>query len=104
MSDWSSDVCSSDLGARLWPDLDIGPGCMVFENATVEPFSRIGANTILRVGVHLSHDAVIGDHVFLAPRVAMAGTGRIESHCFVGVNATLRAEERRVGKECVSQC
>src|SRR3546814_18487160 len=26
----------------------------------------------------------------LAPRVAMAGTGRIESHCFVGVNATLR--------------
>src|SRR3546814_10891517 len=56
----------------------------------VEPFSRIGSNTILRAGVHLSHDAVIGDHVFLAPRVAMAGTGRIDSHCFVGVNATLR--------------
>lgn len=77
-------------GARLWPDLEIGPGCMVFENAVIEPFSRIGANTILRAGVHLSHDAVIGDHVFLAPRVAMAGTGRIDSHCFVGVNATLR--------------
>src|SRR3546814_9619623 len=95
ISDWSSDVCSSDLlglplvpfealedrfpperydlliaigphqvnapraarfeegrakgyrfasyvasGARLWPDLEMGPGCMIFENAVVEPFSR----------------------------------------------------------------
>src|SRR3546814_14127746 len=63
---------------------------MVFENATVERFSRIGANTILRAGVHLSHDAVLGDHVFLAPRVAMASTGRHQSHTLAGVNTTLR--------------
>ena len=87
-------------GAHLWPDLEITPGCMIFEHAVVEPFSRIGANAVLRAGVHLSHDAVIGDHVFLAPRVAMAGTGHIQSHCFVGVNATLR-DNVTVAPRCV---
>src|SRR3546814_8181557 len=32
----------------------------------------------------------VGDHAFLAPRVTVAGSGRVESHCFVGVSATLR--------------
>src|SRR3546814_19183559 len=82
---------------------------MIFENAMVEPFSRIGANTILRAGVHLSNDAVIGDHVFLAPRVAMAGTRRLDSHSLEGVHATqrtnssVRSEQRRVGKAGASQ-
>src|SRR3546814_14932080 len=68
----------------------MGPGCMIFENAVVEPFSRIGVNAVLRAGVHLSHDADVGDHAFLAPRVTVAGSGRVESQCFVGVSATLR--------------
>src|SRR3546814_13167250 len=41
-------------GARLWPDLDIGPGCMAFENAPVEPSSRIGAPTYPHAAIHLS--------------------------------------------------
>lgn len=76
--------------ARVWPDLEIGPGSMIFENAVVEPFSRIGANSVLRANAHVSHDAVIGDHAFLAPRVAMAGKCRVGDRCFLGVNATLR--------------
>ena len=76
--------------ARTWPDLEIGPGCMIFENAVVEPFSRIGANSILRANVHVSHDGRVGDHVFLAPRVAMAGKCRVGDRCFLGVNTTLR--------------
>ncbi|WP_240932538.1 acetyltransferase [Pelagibius litoralis] len=76
--------------ALLWPDLDIGEGCMIFENTVVEPFTSIGSNVVLRAGVHVSHDGRIGDHCFLAPRVAIAGGCTIESHCFLGINATLR--------------
>jgi sugar O-acyltransferase (sialic acid O-acetyltransferase NeuD family) len=76
--------------ARLWPDLVIGPGCMIFENVVVEPFSRIGSNSILRANAHISHDGVVGDHVFLAPRVALAGKCKVGDNCFIGVNATLR--------------
>ncbi|GAB4370983.1 MAG: acetyltransferase [Kiloniellaceae bacterium] len=76
--------------ARVWPDLALGPGSMVFENAVIEPFSRVGANCVLRANVHVSHDGTIGDHAFLAPRVAMAGKCRVGERCFLGVNATLR--------------
>jgi sugar O-acyltransferase (sialic acid O-acetyltransferase NeuD family) len=86
--------------ANLWPDLEIGEGCMIFENAVVEPFSRIGDNAILRANVHVSHDGVVGDHVFLAPRVAMAGTCGVEQRSFVGVNATLR-DGVTVAADCV---
>ena len=86
--------------ARLWPDLEIGPGSLIFENVVVEPFSRIGANTVLRANVHVSHDGRIGDHVFLAPRVAMAGQCSVGDRCFLGVNATLR-DKVSVAAGCV---
>ena len=76
--------------ARLWPDLVIGEGCMIFDNVVVEPFTQIGANCVLRAGVHVSHDGRIAEHCFLAPRVAMAGGCTVEPHCFLGINATLR--------------
>lgn len=87
-------------GARLWPDLKVGPGCMIFENVVVEPFSRIGANTVVRTGAHVSHDAEVGKHVFLAPRVAIAGSCNIGDQSFVGVNATLR-DSVAVAPRCV---
>ena len=86
--------------AGLWPDLQIGSGCMIFENAVVEPFSRIGDNAILRANAHVSHDGFVGDHVFLAPRVAMAGRCRVEQRSFLGVNATLR-DGVTVAADCV---
>ena len=86
--------------ARLWPDLEIGPGCMIFENTVVEPFSRIGENSILRANVHVSHDGRVGNHVFLAPRVAMAGKCSVGDHCFMGVNTTLR-DTVSVAPRCV---
>ncbi len=86
--------------ARLWPDLRIGDGCMIFENAVVEPFTTIGDNTILRANAHVSHDGRIGDHVFLAPRVAMAGKCSVGDRCFLGVNTTLR-DGVTVAADCV---
>ena len=86
--------------AHVWPDLEMGDGSMIFENAVVEPFSRIGTNSILRANAHVSHDGRIGDHVFLAPRVAMAGACGVESYSFVGVNATLR-DTVTVAERCV---
>src|SRR3546814_9999986 len=73
ISDWSSDVCSSDLaqeGTRLPAD---------------EPMS--GRRVPSCAGTHTLATASI--------RATMAGSGRMES--LVG-----RSEERRGGKECVS--
>src|SRR3546814_6399966 len=80
ISDWSSDVCSSDLphvGGRGDDDARI---------AQVD-----GALRRVRVLIfdHLSHRAVgVGEDA------AIGG----------GIGGAKRSEERRVGKECVSPC
>src|SRR3546814_1918349 len=66
---------------------------------TLFPYTTL-FRSVLRAGVHLSHDADVGDHAFLAPRVTVAGSGRVESHCFVGVSATLR-DNVTLGARCV---
>src|SRR3546814_12930984 len=91
ISDWSSDVCSSDLGRRRdIPLLAVG--------TTVEEIRRIGiaADSFGSKGI----DAVYaGWHVVtleLADR--LAGASRFP------LQVPFRSEERRVGKECVSTC
>src|SRR3546814_14524148 len=41
-----------DSGARLWPDLEMRPGCRILANAVVELCSRIGGNSLLRPRLH----------------------------------------------------
>lgn len=86
--------------AGLWPGLEIGAGCMVFENAVVEPFARLGDNVVLRAGVQVSHDTTIADQAFLAPRAALAGGCQVGARSFLGVNATLR-DGVTIAEDCI---
>src|SRR3546814_6499646 len=75
ISDWSSDVCSSDLPARAAPPLP----ALARRRAGLRLSRCAGAPGGLSVA--LSDDVV-----------------------FSGVLALSRSEERRVGQECVSAC
>src|SRR3546814_11803014 len=87
ISDWSSDVCSSDLGS--------GP-----QRKTHSSRSRVGFQIVAIVVLELLEivvDLKLG--VFLRIRVRHAfGLVRREN------GIAERSEERRVGKECVSTC
>src|SRR3546814_19082892 len=99
ISDWSSDVCSSDL----IPDGLGGLGGTAAEIAiiqeelgyrlAVEPFSE----NIVIPAVALQEFDDEGRARTLAAEM-QAGTKT------VGVALSARSEERRVGKECVSTC
>src|SRR3546814_7070681 len=82
ISDWSSDVCSSDLGRY-----------------------RIGAADIGKPGLSACASLIfpdLSDLVALGRRLVLRrGAGRDQSH---GSQCPERSEERRVGKECVSTC
>jgi sugar O-acyltransferase (sialic acid O-acetyltransferase NeuD family) len=67
-----------------------GDNCFILEDNTIQPFVRIGNDVTLWSGNHIGHDAVIGDHVFLASHIVVSGHVRIGDYCFLGVNATLR--------------
>src|SRR3546814_2947590 len=80
ISDWSSDVCSSDL--RIFPR---------FEPIRV---SKAG---------EAKRDAGIGDHR-ARPCPGRRILGGVTRAWVGGSQRSHRSEERRVGKECVSTC
>src|SRR3546814_16864182 len=77
ISDWSSDVCSSDLSAPLKGRIAIP-----------------GDKSISHRSLMLSALAVGRSRV----------TGLLEGHDVLATAAAMRSEERRGGQECVSTC
>src|SRR5262249_56579596 len=76
VSDWSSDVCSSDLS-------------LVYEDTRVSAGERYG----YRLGVlHRGVEEYLGETWVDVPRAAVLA--------LVGARPNPRSEERRVGKEC----
>src|SRR3546814_19335635 len=83
ISDWSSDVCSSDLDEVCGGFLSINP---------------------VRPGHVLLVPRVAVDHwIDLEPPI-VAHLGRIAQMVGQSLREIFRSEERRVGKECVSTC
>src|SRR3546814_19521986 len=114
ISDWSSDVCSSDLALDLAAnassrnehdeidglgDQAPGNGDDIFRNELFATVQRGPRAVGMDGGDAAGMDGIPGlEHVegFPAPHFADADA--------VGSQAQGRSEERRVGKECVSTC
>src|SRR3546814_14061583 len=98
ISDWSSDVCSSDLDGRA----KIGSHAMLLVLAALLTVSAIPV---------LAQDIPTEAPGAPDPSRVVAGTYNVDSdHTQVLFTvthlgfSTYRSEERRVGKECVSTC
>src|SRR3546814_16102421 len=90
ISDWSSDVCSSDLTAL---NADTNNGDIFIESIGNLPVGLIDAGT---GDVSLESSTTINDDANDAVNDIVADT--------LSLSATTRSEVRRVGKECVSTC
>jgi sugar O-acyltransferase (sialic acid O-acetyltransferase NeuD family) len=76
--------------ALIWPDLQVGENCMIYEGVIIQPFARIGDNCILRSGCNISHHADVADHVFISAGALVAGGARIGEGCYLGLGAIVR--------------
>jgi sugar O-acyltransferase (sialic acid O-acetyltransferase NeuD family) len=86
--------------ATTWPGLEVGDNCFIFEDNTIQPFSRIGNDVVMWSGNHLGHHSTIGDHCFVTSHVVISGHVTVGPYCFLGVNATLR-DSISIGEACV---
>src|SRR3546814_9448957 len=85
ISDWSSDVCSSDLPTwGVLPTSGIHPLSTTHDHVGIVAGSLQDIWSLYRVMAQTAINPVRGAHLEL--------------------NAIKRSEERRVGKECVSTC
>src|SRR3546814_11853874 len=93
ISDWSSDVCSSDLAAVS----------AALEEAVREhglhllPWPEVARALQARVGFARGHDSTL-------PDLSDEALGRSIADWLPPLLQNIRSEERRVGKECVSTC
>src|SRR3546814_19811804 len=92
ISDWSSDVCSSDLPDTRDLLVEAGPCCYRFKviDNNVVFFDRKRFDLLVHVA-----GAVLAESLDKVNTTALA---EVEAKDF------RRSEERRVGKECVSTC
>src|SRR3546814_12693850 len=87
ISDWSSDVCSSDLGARSGSGR---AGLLAGKRATTH---WAYTHLLPLVGAEYQPARIVEDGNLVT-------SGGVTS----GLDFALRSDERRVGKECVSTC
>src|SRR3546814_14675084 len=100
ISDWSSDVCSSDLpGLQRFP---AGAFRLVAENVRMAA-DHLGGDrrhdVVNAEGATLLGDAGVVDDLKLEVAKLFLQVGHIAAADGIG-----RSEERRVGEECVSTC
>src|SRR3546814_13250418 len=95
ISDWSSDVCSSDLLlASGHIDLVVEAGLKLHDFAALVPIVEGAGGTMCDWNGEPLHSESDG-HV-----IALGDPARLEDW----IEGLARSEERRVGKECVSTC
>src|SRR3546814_11951730 len=100
ISDWSSDVCSSDLGGfksrLLGNSLEINSEFFYYDYKNFQAFT-VSQLTFLAVPAIADKSRIYGTE--LSARWNVADETKLD----VSLVAQ-RSEERRVGKECVSTC
>src|SRR3546814_997088 len=106
MSDWSSDVCSSDLLPFNWERIGQGMtrAARIFSGAIPPSFTR---HELLIDGFLESMQIAILSTLLglaLSVPIAFMAARNIAAKPIYLLGRTLRSEKRRVGKECVSTC
>jgi sugar O-acyltransferase (sialic acid O-acetyltransferase NeuD family) len=92
--------------ASVWPDLQIGENCLIFEHAVIQPFATIGSNVIIRAGANIGHHCMVESHCFIATEATFGGNANIGEQTFIGLGAIVRdglriAERTLVGAGAV---
>src|SRR3546814_12114295 len=92
ISDWSSDVCSSDLLAAV--------GWSLGANVLLKALGEMGANAPIEAAAAASAPFVLE----ACAHKLDSGFSRVYQRRLLRDLKQMRSEERRVGKECVSTC
>jgi sugar O-acyltransferase (sialic acid O-acetyltransferase NeuD family) len=78
----------------------IQEGTVIFANAVVNPYAKIGKASIINTGSIVEHDCVLEDGVHISPNAAMGGTVCIGKKTWVCVGSSI-ANNIKVGQEVV---
>src|SRR3546814_12955012 len=105
ISDWSSDVCSSDLiVGELHPLAALEQGLGVVQYLRVEAVGHRVAEIRTHRAALIVGRVDLGEDRVEVEVVEMLGAAADLAQQLGAADHLVRSEERRVGKECVSTC
>lgn len=76
--------------SRIGPGVEMGEGCLIYLQAVITGFCRIGRQFHLSLQSYVGHDCVIGDYVTFGPSVGCCGNVHIGDHAYIGAGAVIR--------------
>lgn len=83
--------------AYVAPGVQLGPGCVVMPNASVNSDTILGKSCLVMVNAFIGHDTIIGDHCHFAAQSAVGSYSKVGTGVHIGLNATTR-ENLTIGK------
>lgn len=86
--------------ATVASNVHIGKNCFIFEDNTLQPFTRIGDRCTLWSGNHLGHRSIVEDDVFITSHVVISGFCTVGRCSYLGVNATV-GDNVRIAEDTV---
>ena len=73
--------------ANVSNSVQLGIGSVVLAGSVLEPFVKVGDDSIIWNNCTIAHHAVIGDSCWIAAGAIISGHARVERNCFVGIGS-----------------
>ena len=72
-------------------------GNLVYENALIQPFVKIGNHCVISSNSGIAHESSVGDYCFVGPASYICGKVEIEERVYIGAGAKV-LPRLKVGK------
>lgn len=89
-----------DVSARIWDNVQIGEGCIVFPETVVDNNTVLKENSIIYLNAMVGHDTVVGAHSVVSVKSFIAGHCNIGACSYIGPGALLK-DRLQIGEEGV---
>ena len=76
----------------------LGPGSVVFAQATVQAQAHLGTGVILNTGCSIDHDVHLSDGVHICPGARVAGEVHVGTRSWIGIGACV-VQQVRIGAD-----
>ncbi len=71
-------------------DVEIKENTFIFENVTIQPFTKLEENLIIWSNATICHDTIIEKNCFIGANSCINGFVKIGQNSFIGANSTIR--------------
>lgn len=75
--------------AEICTEFPLGEGSVVLPGAILDPYVKLGVNTMVWSNATLAHHSSVGDHCWVATGCVVSGQASISNNTFLGVNSTV---------------